>query len=129
MVTDNRIVWAVRVVCHTLGRMGTTTEVSDNHWSIYLVINDQESVRLNMRAKPGYITGNLEVKSYAYSLTSSQVRYWDFQAVPNLPVDYVLRLVHQNGRHLYNMSGGGSGCRYWGASNLLARVKVQYAND
>lgn len=57
-VQDQRVVDLVRVVVHTLGPAGPT--ISDNHWSIYLLLaHGQGSVRMNMRADPGYVNGIL----------------------------------------------------------------------
>jgi hypothetical protein len=68
--TDSRSVTLVRVVAHTTGAAGPT--ISDNHWSIYLVLpNSGGSVRINMRADHGNPTGILEWTSQAYALTNS----------------------------------------------------------
>ncbi|OKL56631.1 hypothetical protein UA08_08209 [Talaromyces atroroseus] len=45
-----RLVAQVRVVVHTLDAAGAT--ISDNHWSIYLVLADNiGSISINMRAE------------------------------------------------------------------------------
>ena len=48
-----------RIECIVVHRTGAgTPDGSDNHWSIYLVLkNDQGSVRANMRADFNDITG------------------------------------------------------------------------
>ncbi len=110
---DQRVVNYVRLVVHTLGPAGPT--ISDNHWSIYLLFADgQGSVRMNMRADPGYVNGNLEWTEQAYLLTQSAVRHWDFSVAQGVQVRHIAGLIYQLGRQRYNMSGGGSGCRYWG---------------
>lgn len=77
VLQDQRRVDFVRVVVHTLGPAGPT--ISDNHWSIYLLLAEgQGSVRMNMRADPGYMNGTLAWTKQAYLLTQSAIRHWDF---------------------------------------------------
>ena len=103
----------VRVVCHRTGRI-PNTNASENHWSIYLIIGAQRSVQFNMRAEPGYIDGNLEVKSYGYIESFSTLQYWEYEAINYFTVGMVYDLlVIELRMHQYNMSGGGSGCRWW----------------
>jgi len=46
-VSDNGdVVTQLRVVVHTMGPVGSA--ISDNHWSIYLLIGNGGSVRMNM---------------------------------------------------------------------------------
>lgn len=108
---DQRVVDSVRVVVHTLGPAGN---ISDNHWSIYLLLADsQGSIRINMRAEPGDSNGSLSWTKQAYLLTQSAIRHWDFPATQATQVRHIADFIYQQGRHRYNMSGGGSGCRYW----------------
>jgi hypothetical protein len=111
ILVDQGVVHMVRVVVHTLGSAGPT--ISDNHWSIYLILDGGESVRINMTAEPGYIDGYLDWTKQNYTLTRSAIRCWDFQAVQGLQVHHIANLIYQLRRDRYNMSGGGSGCRYW----------------
>ena len=109
---DSRGISQIRVVVHTLGPAGPT--ISDNHWSIYLVLqNDEGSVRINMRAEYDDPTGILEWSKQDYVLTNSAVRHWDFPAAQGLKVEHIARLIYGLGRQRYDMSGGGSGCRWW----------------
>jgi hypothetical protein len=113
-MADTRVVTSVRVVAHTAGVMGPNSRMSHNHWSIFvLLIDGFSSVRINMGAKPGFITGNLEITQHGYVLSNSAIRYWDFPTVEGVTVQHLINLIYQNGRHSYDMSGGGSGCRYW----------------
>lgn len=110
-------VLTVRVVCHTAGRVGTSS-ASDNHWSLYFLLGGGKSVRFNMRADPGYIDGTLEIHSYNYELSTSTIRYWNYSAVKYFTVRMACEyLVVRCQYHRYIMSGGGSGCRWW----MLAR--------
>ena len=109
---DARQVEIVRVVVHTLGPAGPT--ISDNHWSIYLLLSGNEgSIRINMRAEPNFIDGILEWTKQAYLLTNSAIRHWDFPKVKIFRVCDVAKHIRDARRFQYDMSGGGSGCRYW----------------
>ncbi|KAG9831165.1 hypothetical protein KCU98_g13383, partial [Aureobasidium melanogenum] len=114
----------VRVVCHTAGRV-PDTKASDNHWSIYVVIGDIRSVQLNMTAEPGYNNGELKMNSYDYVDSRSTLRRWDYEAI----TFFVLSMVHnllvaQRRFDQYDMSGGGSGCRWWVYNVILALASV-----
>lgn len=111
---DNRLVRRARVVVHTTGRLGPQTPMSDNHWSIYLILaHNGGSVRLNMRANPGDPRGILELSSLAYTKPRSALNYWDYKMREGITVRQVGQLLVQYGRDRYHMSGGGSGCRFW----------------
>lgn len=111
VITDTRRVITVRVVVHTTGAAGPNT--SDNHWSIYLLIQGDGSIRVNMRADPGYINGILDLSSHSYLMTNSAIQHWDFATVGIVRVCDIVSLIYNYARHDYDMSGGGSGCRYW----------------
>ena len=112
VAVDTRRVDKVRVVVHTTGPAGPTT--SDNHWSIYLLLGDnQGSVRINMRAEAGFINGILEWTLQAYQLTNSAIRHWDMPIIGTVRVCDIAQHIYNARRHQYDMSGGGSGCRYW----------------
>lgn len=111
IVNDTRRVQTIRIVVHTTGAAGPT--ISDNHWSIYLLLHGGGSIRVNMRADPGNINGILEWTEHAYTLSNSSVNYWDYPVAGNVRVCDIARLLYAAKRHQYDMSGGGSGCRYW----------------
>ena len=109
---DSRKVEKVRIVVHSLGAAGPT--MSDNHWSIYLLLeNNQGSVRINMSARPGFIDGNLLWTKQVYLLTNSTIRHWDFSTAATFRVCDIAKHIRDTRRFHYDMSGGGSGCRYW----------------
>lgn len=64
-------------------------------------------------AEPGYINRLLVVTPHNYVLSNSTLQYWDFPVNDNLTVKHFTDLITDNKRDVYNMSGGGSGCRYW----------------
>ncbi|QKX62406.1 uncharacterized protein TRUGW13939_09565 [Talaromyces rugulosus] len=109
---DATPVTQVRVVVHTQGAAGPNT--SDNHWSLYLVHpNGTSSIRINMRAEFGDPTGILEWTKHDYVHSISTVRYWDFPVAAGITVLFFARLIYNLRRDRYDMSGGGSGCRWW----------------
>ena len=111
---DGRSVDQVRVVVHTLGPW-PNREMSDNHWSIYLILaKNSGSVRMNMKAELDDPKGTLEWSpNLPYTKTNSAIQHWDYNVSPGVTVGSVYGLVMEKGRDQYNMSGGGSGCRYW----------------
>ncbi|KAH8802541.1 hypothetical protein F5884DRAFT_887183 [Xylogone sp. PMI_703] len=112
---DTRIVESARVVVHTLGQLGPRTPMSDNHWSIYLILADNKgSVRVNMRAEFDDPQGILDWEpSLPFTLPYSALNYWDYQLREGISVGWIYRLLISNGRDQYRFSGGGYGCRYW----------------
>jgi len=111
---DSRVVATTRVVVHNTGWLGPGTSMSDNHWSIYLILaNGKDSVRLNMRADYGDPEGTLECSSHSYTCPTSALRFWDYRLRDNVTVGHIYQLLLCYRRHQYRMSGGGSGCRFW----------------
>lgn len=110
-IHDTRTVKTVRIIVHTAGAAGPT--ISDNYWSIFLLLHDGKSVRINMAAEPGYIDGELRWSKHDYQLSNSALRHWDFQVKGTVRVCDIASLLYNYSRHLYDMSGGGSGCRWW----------------
>jgi hypothetical protein len=111
----NLIVTTFRIVAHTMGPVAPGAAFSQNHWSIYL-IHTNGSVRLNMElADPSSTSsrGAFTITSYAYTASNSAVIYWDFQANQNVAVYWVIKLISDSGRHRYDMTAGGVGCRHW----------------
>ena len=53
-------VHTIRVVCHNMGRIGDTKMIR-NHWSIFLLLDDDKSVRLNMTADYGCKTKPISI--------------------------------------------------------------------
>lgn len=103
----------LRVVVHTMGP--ATPTMSDNHWSIYLVApNAAGSVRINMMAPEyGDPTGILVWSQHQYTVTTSAIKHWDYSVEPNVKVGHIADLIIRLRRDQYDMSGGGSGCRWW----------------
>lgn len=112
LLIDKRRITMFREVAHTTGPLGPN--ISENHWSLYLILEPQQgSVRINMTAEKGYIDGILEVTVQAYTESNSRVAHWDYPANKEVRVKDIIDKIYKHGRHLYTMSGGGSGCRWW----------------
>jgi hypothetical protein len=108
---NNAIVTHARVVAHLSQDLGGG--MSENHWSIYFLLEGGQSIRINMTAEPGNPRGRIEWTTYEYQLTSSALRHWDYPLVGRITFENVHDLVLYCGRDRYQFSGGGSGCRYW----------------
>lgn len=108
------IVEIARVVAHTLG-MWPNGRMSDNHWSIYLILrNGGGSVRMNMKADFGNPKGTLEWSpNLKYTESNSEVKHWDYSTKSGVTVAHVYKLIMEKRRDQYRMAGGGSGCRWW----------------
>lgn len=106
---DTRLVEKIRVVVHT----GHALDQSDNHWSLYLLLRDGGSVRVNMATEYEETEGRLEWSNLQYLLTNSALHHWDYPAVQPIQVLHVARSIYDRNRHRYCFSGGGSGCRFW----------------
>ncbi|PGH26904.1 hypothetical protein AJ80_01487 [Polytolypa hystricis UAMH7299] len=123
--TDSSLVTHARIVVHTLGAV--TPQTSDNHWSIYLTLPDNAgSIRINMRANFGDPTGILDWTKQTYTLANSAIQHWDFPLALGTTVGHIARLIYGNRRERFDMSGGGSGCRWWVYTVVSDMTKAGY---
>ena len=111
---DARPVKSFRVVVHTLGAWPNRI-MSDNHWSIYLLLKDNDrSVHMDMIAESDSPKGILEWSpDLAYTLPHSAIQHWDYSFKSGVTVAKVYNLIMEKHRDQYSISGGGSGCRWW----------------
>lgn len=105
----------VRVVVHTMDAVVQGGQLSQNHWSIYLLTPGGGSVRLNMEWVPGTVgdKGTFTVKRHLYARSNSSVKDFDYDVRPNTKVESFLRIVRDKKRHSYKMTPTGVGCRFW----------------
>lgn len=81
LLEDRRIVTQARVVVHTTGPLSLNTPISDNHWSIYLLLAKGGSLRLNMRAdwdedaEAWNTEGILDCSIHTYVKTNSYIEF------------------------------------------------------
>lgn len=110
---NNSIVTHVRVVAHLSQDFGEGQ--SENHWSIYLLLEGGgASIRMNMAAAEyGDPAGTLAWTQFQYQLTNSALQHFDYPLAAETRVRDIYGLLYHLGRDRYEFSGGGSGCRYW----------------
>lgn len=90
----------VRVVAHTIGPVAPGAQLSQNHWSIYLLNLDGGSMRLNMEGVLGLRNdqGRFTVTRHAYARTNSAVRVFDFEPKASKTVAAFLQVIKAKGR-------------------------------
>ncbi|MCJ1440496.1 MAG: hypothetical protein MMC23_000980 [Stictis urceolatum] len=105
----------LRVVAHTMGPVIPGGQVSQNHWSFYLLIPDGGSVRINMEWKPDSPDdrGKLGIIKHTYAQTTSAVRTFDYDVHRNARVASFLQIIGNKRRQNYKMTPTGVGCRFW----------------
>jgi hypothetical protein len=109
----SKVVSQFRIVAHTMGPVVPGGELSQNHWTIYM-LTSTGSVQLNMQlANTDTDRGKLVVKEHAYISSNTAVQFWDIAACPNVRAGRVYDLILTKGRQNYNMAEGGVGCRWW----------------
>jgi hypothetical protein len=103
-----------RIVAHTMGPVMNGGAVSQNHWTIYLLVPGG-SVQLNMKTNTDPIShrGIFEIRERAYVQSNTTVRFFDLPAAPGVTVDYVEREIRYQRWDRYDMNEGGVGCRWW----------------
>ncbi|KAF2241874.1 hypothetical protein BU26DRAFT_535227 [Trematosphaeria pertusa] len=92
-------------------------DLSQNHWTIYLLLNGSGSVQINMKTdpRPSVVQGVYEVTRRSYRVSNG----------------CTMQEISSKGWHRYNMTAGGVGCRHWVLAvlrGLAARGWVD-AND
>ena len=106
----------VRVVAHTMGPVVPGGQLSQNHWSIYLLSPDGGSVRFNMEWSPNNAQenkGKFTITKHAYADSNSAVRFFDYDVRSNVKVQDFLQILGHKKRQNYKMTSTGVGCRFW----------------
>jgi hypothetical protein len=122
----------VRVVAHTMGPVVPGGQLSQNHWSIYLLSPDGGSVRLNMEwVRDTGDKGKFIVTRHAYAQTTSAVRVFDYDVASGAKVQSFLRVLGEKKRQNYKLTSSGVGCRFWVyVCRLVRRLNLmQYQVD
>lgn len=87
---------------------------SGSHPSIYLLISDSGSVRLNMfRARPDDTMGTYALERCLYRCIDYPLKVVDLSAAKGITVGDVIRLIEGKGRDRYELADSGTGCRFW----------------
>lgn len=112
----NAKIIAVRIVVHTTGYRQTHDGRSGNHWSIFLILEGQEtlkSVRLNMMGDGLDYSGHLQVTDKKFHSTTSRLEEFDYPVASGRTVMDFCTLIRGNRLDRYMMTGTGNGCRFW----------------
>ncbi|KAF2621157.1 hypothetical protein BU25DRAFT_426679 [Macroventuria anomochaeta] len=85
-----KVVSTFRIVAHTMGPLAPGASISQNHWTIYLLVQGG-SVQLNMKTNTDLHSrrGIFLVKEHAYSESNMAVCFFDFPAAPSVTVGWV----------------------------------------
>ncbi|KAG9099493.1 hypothetical protein FRC06_005207 [Ceratobasidium sp. 370] len=84
------------------------------HWRIFLYVDDEHSVVLDMT--PGGIdgsTGLLLVSFVSREMSDSTAAAVDFPVILDFTVNSILALIMEHGRERYMFTASGTGCRFW----------------
>jgi hypothetical protein len=104
-----------RLVAHTMGPVAPGAQLSQNHWSLYLLKTGNTSVRVNMMTseEQNNDMGVFSVKPHDYQISNSAVHYWDLPAIGQPQIATILQKMGERQRHKYKMTSNGTGCRHW----------------
>lgn len=106
----------VRVTVHTIGALVPGGQLSQNHWTIELLLS-RGCVRLDMTlfntSSTTDFRGMLKVSPLDYQLSVGHVAHFDYEVIGTRTVENFLYDITANGRHRYNMTTTGVGCRHW----------------
>jgi hypothetical protein len=102
----------MRFVVHTTGAW-PTSGLSGNHISIFLLLPNQESVRINMKTDSNDIKGVLVWSEHDYQTSSSEITHQDYECVEMEVRQFYNAIRYIWAMHRYQFSAGGSGCHYW----------------
>lgn len=107
-----QIVQTVRITVHNTGQL-QNSQCSDNHSSIYFLLQEGRAVQLNMRTEPGYIDGVYEITARQYQQSQSAIRQFDYRPAVAFTPGQVDELLKDEDFDEYTFTNGGIGCRYW----------------
>ncbi|OCL07945.1 hypothetical protein AOQ84DRAFT_50323 [Glonium stellatum] len=103
----------IRVTIHTTGGWPNSPH-SDNHVTIFLLLEQGGAVQVDMRTDPNDRRGQLVWKLVNYQQSLSQIKAFDYQLATAVEVWVLYRFIrYEKALHQYLFSAGGSGCHYW----------------
>lgn len=85
---DNSVVIQIHMVVHTQGAW-PNSPMSDNHVSVYLLVGNGRSVRINTATDDNDTRGVLIWSQLGYELSNSSIVYFDYQVVAGLMVAHI----------------------------------------
>ncbi|KAK1149813.1 hypothetical protein N8T08_003364 [Aspergillus melleus] len=92
-----------------------------NHWSLYLIIGENFSVRIDITPSyvvpsasiPGGSKANMIVSLLEDAFSRPTEKVVKLDVPDDSTVRELVNLLIQHGRHKYEFNGQGQGCRYW----------------
>lgn len=108
------VVTGIRVVAHSPGPIVPSGILSQNHWSIYLLVEHGGSVRVNMALRYREDqNGSLTLSLHDYTHVHSEVKAFEVPVSPDVTIGKLLHAIWRKKRFRYKMTESGAGCRYW----------------
>lgn len=105
----------VRITIHSLGPVVAGGQLSQNNWTIELLVSGG-CIRLDMKLyDPNSTTdfrGVLSVQLLPSQLSQNYVSYLDYALSRRLKVWHFTNNIIEKGRHRYNMTSSGVRCRH-----------------
>jgi hypothetical protein len=102
----------IRNTVHNTGQL-VNSQCSDNHSSLYFLLQNSKAVQLNMRTEPDYVDGVYEMTPRDYQQSRSEIIHFDYPVLRPLTAQYIDSVLRYEGFHDYTFTDGGVGCRYW----------------
>lgn len=109
----NRTVRRVRVVMHTTGPMAPGSLASENHSSLYCLLDEGQSYQFNMYAQGNDPTGRLYHGRRDYQLSHSAITFFDYSVIVAFTPRNVHELLADQGLLAYTFRDGLMGYRHW----------------
>jgi hypothetical protein len=82
---NNKTFTWLRFVIHTTG-LWPTSGLSDNHASVFAILENNQSVRINMKTDANDIKGVLVWSEHDYELSTSTIRYQDYRLAKEITI-------------------------------------------
>ena len=103
----------IRVTIHTTGAWPSSNH-SNNHVTIFLLLENHRAVQINMRTDADDRRGQLIWKLVGYQQSLSEIKHMDYQLATAIEVRILYNAIRYDWKyHQYRFSAGGSGCHYW----------------
>lgn len=103
----------MRVTIHTTGAW-PNSPYSDNHVTIFLILNEVKAVHLNMRTDANDRRGQLIWKEVDFRHSHSEIKFFDYDLGSPVQVKTLYGAIRYDWHfHQYLFSAGGSGCHFW----------------
>lgn len=104
----------IRVTVHTTGAWPNNSPHSDNHVTIFLLLEQHGAVQIDMKTDANDRRGQLVWKLVGYQQSSSEIKHIYYQLASAVEVGVLYNTMrYEWGFHQYLFSAGGSGCHYW----------------